>query len=66
MTESHVTLVLDGQGQHSLPDRPDSGAPYVAICAFCPWRSAAMPTREEAARAANIHRLNARVREENP
>ena len=64
MTESHVTRVLDGQGRHSLPDRPDSGGPYVAICQ-CTWRSDPTPTREEAARAANFHRLNARVQKEN-
>ena len=62
---SHVTRILDGQGRQSLPDRPDSGGPYVAICT-CPWRSAAKPTREEAVQAAHIHRLNANVQEENP
>lgn len=61
----HTTLILDGQGSHSLPDRPDGGGPYVAICT-CPWRSGVLSMREQAVRAASIHRLNANIQEENP
>ena len=59
--QSHVTRILDA----SREARQSSSGPYVAVC-LCPWRSAAMPSREGALRAAQIHRLNARVQEENP
>jgi len=58
MIQSHITRILDREAI-------TSNGPYVAVCR-CPWRSAAMPSREEALRAAQIHRLNARVQEENP
>jgi hypothetical protein len=63
---SHVTLILDREGRHSQPDKRDAGGPYTALCSFCPWRSDVLPTRFEAARAADFHRLEANNREENP
>ena len=63
---SHVTCILDSEGQHALPDRSDSGGPYVALCTYCPWRSEPLPTRDDTVRAASFHRLEANVREGNP
>jgi hypothetical protein len=63
MTRSHVTMIYDAADKQSLPQRKDGGPPYIALCAYCPWRREGFPTRRAAVDAARFHRTNAAVQE---
>jgi hypothetical protein len=52
-----VSAIYDRLGQQSLSDRSDAGAPYVARCLYCAWKTDPLSTRDAAVAASRMHRL---------